>query len=515
MRAPHFAILLIFITSICVTLVAKPTIFSPRQVGAGSSFYGSFEQTSPVATPVTPTPIATPTPVSMPTVAVTVAVNQPPLQLQQSAGGQCSYKPLIEDAKRLNIPITPVPLQGTSQYTKTALSPLNSESSPAQTVEYLPELGITARLDGYAFDAADYLKDHQQEGAEGLRRWLNERDLLCTPGICSNNLISDDFNKDGRVEYILTLTPRKKPFTDLPSECGSDIVASQRVYMFSCQTNPNACEVYRIGRLAERAEPGGCINPVADMNNDGLSELLVTYSQCGASDCWNRLEIVGLSNGYRYLAPKIEVHNGCIAANDENGDGKIEIFASTTDHPGVLGSLYDSSGKPAYGPVQRYVSIYQWHETKYVLSGRAYSHNCLFHLIWDGIDWVKRGEIQTALLVFEIALENQSIPTECKSEDNIPFPWKTYAQFAVGMLNAKLGHSKEASIALMKVKDMDSEEIFTPLVDVFVNTYSMGDFEDACDALTTYIDTLPNDASFRGPYRHRQTITFCPNDMPE
>ena len=422
---------------------------------------------------------------------------------------RCSYEALMEDAKRLNLPITPI---AATQDTPSALRSLTN--TPTQTTAYLPQLGVTARLDGYAFEIADYLKGHQQDGVANLQEWLNDRDLLCKPTEeCSDNLVSGDFNKDGGLEYILPLTFREISFDGLPNECGAFEHLAQRAYLFSCQTNPDNCDVYRIGRLQQDANHGACLNSVADINNDGQLEALVTYHLCGASDCWEQLEIVSLnSSSYRYLAPKIEVHNGCIAINDENGDGVAEIFAITTDIPGSLGFLYDETGSPIWGPSQQYASIYQWNGIDYRLSGRVYSHDCLFHLIWDGLDWFKRGEIQTSLFVFEMALKNQSIPADCKNADNIAFPWKTYAQFAVGMLNAKLGERQKAVTALKRVEKMDTKKIFVPLVDTFLKVYSTEDFEDACDALTSYVSDLPTNAPFYGPYKSRQLVTFCSDE---
>lgn len=459
-------------------------------------------QPEPIPTEPHVVPPDTPTP-NPPTPTPLISSN--PSRLNLTASKCFHYKDTLADAAALNIPITPLPGQS-------PLETVNPTFTPPPSVDYVQRLGIASQLDAYAFEAADYLKDHQQEGIEGLRAWIDEHNLRClSSDRCPNDLIAGDFDNDGTIEYIVTLSLRGKPFSDEPNICGSYDHPVQRVYLFSCQSNPDLCHIYSIGRLWEDADNGACINPVTDLNNDGQPELLITYHLCGASDCWDQLEVVSLSEGYRYLAPKIEVHNGCIAANDENGDGVVEIYASTTDFPGSQGATSDGPDKPpTMGPFHGYVSVYEWNEAEYTFSGRAYDHDCLFHVLWDGIDWAKRGELQTALIVFEIALANDDIPLECRSA-KVDFPWRTYAQFAVGMLNAQLGHKDEAQSALAKVKALDAENIYTPLVDVFLESYSV-DFQTACESLTQYVGNL-EDKPFRGPYRHRQLITFCPSDM--
>ncbi|MCP4372170.1 MAG: hypothetical protein GY797_29240 [Deltaproteobacteria bacterium] len=485
----------IIILLTCILLTIQTFVFSSKLVGASSSMQTTITSTEIVIFTSTSTPLPTPT----------------PLNLYSAIAGECSYdnliKPILDDAKQLSIPITPIPTVPVTPEPYTCPTSTVVEPTPTTSLNYISQIGVNAILDAHALDAAMYFKDHQSEGIAGLQKWLEDQKLLCVPNPCPNNLIELADGQSNIKQYAMTISTPSR----YPTQCGAFEHAFQRVYLLSCQPNSNHCDVHRVGRLWENAEDGACINAVTDLNQDGLSELLVTYHQCGASNCVDRMEIVGLDKGVRYLSPQIEAHNGCISGQDEDADGKVEILVRTSEQPGSIGFHYDDEGEPLYGPSQGRVSIYQWDGLHYRIGGRAYTHDCLYHVIWDGVDWFNKGQIETSLAIFEIALTNQDIPAKCGDEKYRDFPWQTYAQYAVGMLNARLGRNAEARNALLKAKELDEEQVFTPLVDTFLETYDVGCYTAACEALNDYISTS-DETSVDGPYGNRRLVTFCPDN---
>ena len=449
-----------------LTLTATLSITPPTRVPSRGTI-----------TPIPTRPTATSTPTRNPRI----------LQLSW-ADGAYDYQPILVDARRLNLPLTPLPEdRPAANFIPTARAP---------GVDFLD---ATASLDAIALEIARQFASHQPEGSAWLEETLRSQNLLC-----KKMSIIEHANRF-RMEYLL---PLRFSIPLQPSEGDAD-VCMNIVYLMSCQSNPPYCGIARLGEPDERFQS---VLNIQDINRDAIDELFVGNHQCGASDCFDRLHVVALNGGvdgwYSYLA-SIDVHNGSIVAADENSDGIYEIYARDSDFPGYLGGLYDNKGNPLFGPLNSHLLIYEWNGTQYALSGHAYTHECLFHLIWDGVDWAKQGYFATALSVFEIA-RKADLSEEC-SYDNIPHPWKVYVEFALGMLHARLGHEQEAIEFLTQAKSLEEEKIYTPLIDIFLAAYPQG-YQAACQALDSYTANL-SDKTYQGPYAARAVTTFCTGDL--
>ncbi|GAB4505652.1 MAG: hypothetical protein Fur0043_26490 [Anaerolineales bacterium] len=412
------------------------------------------------------------------------------LLLSWSDGGgraYYAYRNILEDARTLQLPLTPLPEDSPSAFPQ-------QESSSSWVI---PAIGDASRLDVYALEAAAYLRSHSQTGVNDLTSWLREQGVWCEDSVWA---YATDAGK--KHIYLLTLS---LPRPDETTPCDGDWARTQVVYLLICQE-----EVYCTVRRPTASISGlenWRIVQVQDITGDDQPEAFLLHHDCGASDCTDVLRVVSLDG--HYLAPPISVHNGYIIAADENGDGIDEIYAGTSDYPGYLGGLYDNKGRSRFGPFNEHLIIYWWNDTGYALAGRAYTHNCLFHLAWDGVQWAREGYFQTALAVFQAA-RNSDLPSPCDVPDEIPFPWETYIEFATGMLEARVGKTADAWQILQHAREIDTEGIYRPLIDVFLASFSDG-YEAGCAALNAYLETY-RDSSFRGPYQARQMTTFCPGD---
>lgn len=378
-------------------------------------------------------------------------------------------------------------------------------------------VGPLSELDAYAWSAGEYLKQHQQDGVDGLRTWLESQGILCEVKErgCPHNITAYNLDSDPDLEYAITIS---MPRNDGPGYCGDYSHRMQAIYILDCQPSPADCRVYRARRLRPPQDDGGCINGIADINRDGKPEIVITYHLCGASDCWNTLEVVQWAEDYRYrfLTPMLRVKEGCLMLRDQNGDGIREILATNSDLPGSVGGLYSPGGKPLFGPRPPYLLVYSWNGEQYVFTDRVYKgHACQFQYVWEAIERVRIGQIERAISVLQQIVENSDIPESCGQEffDVELFPWRAYAQYAIGVLNARLGRRDEAIAALAQVEKLDAQGIFTPLADIFLHVYQKGEYSDACHALTAYVNALLADAPFRGPFSASRLSTMCPEDM--
>lgn len=391
-----------------------------------------------------------------------------------------------------------------------------SQYSPPPPVGRLEEVGAFSTLDTYALGAARYLEEHPED-LDGLQTWLKSQGVLCKvkegAWACPRGVMAYNLDNDPALEYIVTIS---LPYDASYDYCGT-IGHTQITYILNCQTSPAYCEVYRARRKNFFTDGGGCINGVADINNDGKSEVAITYHLCGASDCWNTLEIVQAAEGYgyRFLMPTLRV-KGCFVLQDVDGDGSREILATNTELPGYVGGLYTIDGKPRFGPRPSYLLVYSWNGEQYVLVDRWYrKHSCQFGYVWEAVERVRMGQIGRALSVLQQMTENPDISERCGGEGmgGKAFPWKAYAEYAVGVLNARLGRRDAALEALGQVENFDAENIFTPLAQIFSKVYQGEGYDGACRALTAYVSTLPDDAPFYGPFPESRLITMCPEDL--
>lgn len=388
-----------------------------------------------------------------------------------------------------------------------------SQERLPSAVENLEEVGTLSQLDTYALDAARYLEQHQDD-MDGLRTWLESQGVLCEvkEGKCPYDIMAYNLDRDPDLEYAITISAHHD---DGPAYCGDYSHQMQAIYILDCQPSPAYCRVYRARRLWE--DDGGCINGIADINDDGKPEVVITYHLCGAADCWNTLEIVQAADGYgyRFLMPTLRV-KGCFMLRDVDGDGSREILATKSDLPGYVGGLYTASGEPLFGPRPSYLLLYSWNGEQYVLVDRFYrKHSCQFQYVWEAIERVRMGQIERALSVLQQMVEDPDISESCgrESMDVETFPWRAYAEYAIGVLNARLGRRDEALEALKRVERLDPDGIFTPLAEVFLLAYQKSRHTaDACHALTAYVNALPADAPFRGPFSASKLITMCPED---
>ena len=491
---PLTLLLAIIIIVACVPVAIIPPTPTPSPSASATRpadvYYLTLTATLSI-TPPTRRPPVTVTPLPTRPTDTPIPTRDPHILLLSWGNGAYNYRSILSDARRLHLPLTPLPED----------KPAAPPPPPITRAPVVGFLDLTVPLDAIALDIAAQFTSHQQEGITWLEETLRSQNLLC------KKMSIVEHANSSRVEYLLPLH-FSLPMQNPEAETDDDVCMSI-VYLMSCQSDHPFCEIARLGNRDERFQS---VLRIQDINRDAIDELFVANHECGASDCFDRLHIIALNGGrggwYSYLA-SISVHNGSIAAADDNSDGIYEIYAINSDFPGYVGGLYDNKGNPRFGHPNSHLLIYEWNGVQYALSGHAYTHDCLFHLIWDGVDWAKQGYFSTALSVFEIA-RKADLPEEC-SYDNIPHPWKVYVEFALGMLHARLGHEHEAIEFLTQAKLLDEKRIYTPLIDVFLTAYPQG-YQAACRALDAYTANLSN-KTYQGPYSARAVTTFCPGDL--
>jgi hypothetical protein len=245
--------------------------------------------------------------------------------------------------------------------------------------------------------------------------------------------------------------------------------------------------------------------------------VLTALQISGASDYYSSLDIVSWEgHSYRYLTPPLSVHNGCILGRKQANTEQMEILTLSSSMGGSAGMNAGS------GPIPPDVLTYQWDGQNYTLTGRAFGFGgCTYEVIWAGDRWASLGEIDTALAFFEKVASDETLQPcdeygSGRSATSLPveFPWRAYAQYVVGVLEARLGRADEARAALNRVGDLDNPGIYTRAVEVFLGAYGDGSYASACEALSAYVDGLPDGDLFRGPYPASKLRTMCPPELP-
>lgn len=480
---------------------SSPIPLAKSPLGQASATPPALQTVEPVTLP---SPSCTPTRMASERLQTPAIHLETPAPLSEVLHTSIWDKPTCEENINSYLP----PGQPFTPSVFVSLPSQSPEPVPVPSHEQVLELSGISRLDGYVLDLVDKWKGG---GLDDLRGLLQRQNLLCDSdaGGCPS-VVAYDLDADSVPEYVFVASLKR-------AQCGN-YVATQEVYILDCQPSPRYCRVYRVSRPGKFFPEGACINGIDDVNLDRRPDIVVTYHSCGAADCWNTLELVSWQpqQGYIYIAPTIRVHDGCLAIRDQDGDGVKEILASHTSRPGYAGGNYDTAGNPLFGPVGAYLSLFYWDGSRYTLADRFYGeHRCQFQYIWEGIERVQMGQIERARQVFETIL-TEEIPVSCgvEADDVEFFYWQAYAQYAVGVLSARLGERKDAIGALQRVHNLDPEGIFSPLADVFLKAYSeVNDYVLACKAVTAYVEHLPSDAPFRGPFPANPLTTMCSGDL--
>jgi hypothetical protein len=256
-----------------------------------------------------------------------------------------------------------------------------------------------------------------------------------------------------------------------------------------------------------------CVRAVADNNGDQFPELYVHAQFCGATHCWDDLEVVSSDETWfapRYLVPTLSVRDGCIAEKDLDSDGHKELLI-LEDLLAGYGKDFDKDGRPWTGPLPDSLEIYTWNGAVYTLADRQYTKQCLYHYIAAGTEWAVGKEYERALAVFRSVATDPKIPEICVDPPfDAGYPWRAFAQYAVGVLSARMNEPASAKDALARVQTLDPEGVFAPLAELFLAAYPAENYAAACAAIERYVETQSQDAAFYGPFPSRKLIPFCP-----
>jgi hypothetical protein len=149
---------------------------------------------------------------------------------------------------------------------------------------------------------------------------------------------------------------------------------------------------------------------LADINNDGNTELVYTDTQCGAHTCTTTAHILSSSpTGYVSISGEgFSMPTADVSLGDTDGDGVMELIM----HGGVIGSV-------GAGPQRARTEIYAWPGNAYSLAEPAYGlketildpTDILYLRVTEADALFNTGLYDQALAVYQQALNDPTLKT--------------------------------------------------------------------------------------------------------
>jgi hypothetical protein len=235
-------------------------------------------------------------------------------------------------------------------------------------------------------------------------------------------------NEGGSPALLLQLL-QEQVFTVAPSVVSQDltnddipevIVRAYESLVFGCQ-NGRVILLLKAGREVEESVPAPWFDRIADVNANGMPDLVLAYEFLGAHDStlsveiyeWDgvafrtliakeRTDVPFARNGYgeRGVA---SMWNGNLELVDVDGNGTIEVVME-----GGVGGGLDASLNG--GPQRSERHVWMWNGTEFILQNVSFSApSYRYQAIQDGDDASLVGDFDGAMSFYQAAIEDDDL----------------------------------------------------------------------------------------------------------
>ena len=311
-----------------------------------------------------------------------------------------------------------------------------------------------------------------------LEQWGMVPGQLQALGALATNaaVLSADLDGDGQPEVVISAT-----------NSGSDVIFGEGVLLVVTQKGGQYAVAYGSGVAGETPGPVAIL-ALADVNNDGVSDLAFGVESCGAHTCMVDVRVLSYqNNAYVNLAEGIVIpYPDMIAIQDSS----IQGFKDIVIHGNTIGSV-------GAGPQRASTLTYGLEGNRYRLMAVRYDpSDLLYFRIVDAGVALADGNTDEAIQLYTQAVNDQTLVasgammngmTEGKETEVL----RSFARFRLMVAQAVRGDQPAAQAAVQEAAAAGGP--FAPLVQTFWHTYAEAKAVDpACQAVAAYVQNAPD-----------------------
>jgi hypothetical protein len=261
-----------------------------------------------------------------------------------------------------------------------------------------------------------------------------------------------------------------------------------KLLIFVCQEG-----VYRMLLHQASAEASGApgIRYLQDLNADGVAELVVGSPTCGASTCFEKVQILGWTGDSFedfLVGSTIEIPSPVITLLDPQGDGVYDLEISGGGFGSVgAGPQRSKSVVWSYNP-----STARWQDPQ----ERLASSNYRIHVLQDAEKAARERHFEQALLGYERIVEDASLIDWMEPELE-KSTLSAYALFKIALTHLLLNQPDQAQSAFDRLfADYRPGEVGYPyaqLAQAFQAAYPAGGIPNGCAAARQFAVDHPQE----------------------
>ncbi|KAA3644997.1 MAG: hypothetical protein DWQ07_16485 [Chloroflexi bacterium] len=251
--------------------------------------------------------------------------------------------------------------------------------------------------------------------------------------------------------------------------------------IYTCSTN-----IYSISHLEISSESNGAPAIVSsiDLNNDLLADVIYSNTNCGASTCFQSVQILTW-NG-EFFEPRLE------GSTNELPYPDIQLVDYDQDMIYSLEIVSGGSGSVGAGPQRPVMQTWDhnsetglWQAGEQTLGPSDFR----IHLIHDADDAARRGEYEIALLLYEQAVNSDEL-RDWSNHTEERRTLSAYARFKMVALNTFLENEGQAQQVLQQMQQTylsnQPQFVFVQMAEEFLLGYFEGGTDLGCTAAHVY-----------------------------
>lgn len=343
--------------------------------------------------------------------------------------------------------------------------PSTTRPTPTSTTA-LPAMACPADLTGYGPAIMGILSETNGD-TSALAGWLSQCGAI-TPD--AGEIRTADFTGDGVNEIIVVLTtPQAEP----PTPPGDLFVLRK-------------AETWTIDFQA-MAEGQVELLDVADVNQDGQTDLAWTDTICGAHTCFGTVHLMSWTGTsfQNWIDGTLSMAYPEVRLDDVTDGSGREIIV----HGGVIGSV-------GAGPQRAWTEI--WASSggaPYTRVSQVYDpSNCLYHTVLDANTALLGGRsdhFAQAVTLYRKAVEDPTL-VACWSRPNELEELRTFSAFRLAMAYAYQGDMASAEATVAELLSSHSGAIYAQIADIWWTAYQpTQDMTAACTAVNAFVAGPP------------------------